>query len=355
VIHTINTHSPDELGNALRKNEQHFLSNQKNPVFERLDEIIAESVHVSVNHDKVKELALRYSKEDLMLPKWDAPVFLDGDSKQVADFMILGNTINFAYTDFSTKQDYEFPYKGISFKGAFGMWASLKAAFEAGKPILDGDYLMGLTLSDAKEIFKGTAPMPMLQERVKILNDVGEVLDGEYREHFHNFLAACDGRIFNSGKGFVEMLVKKFPSFDDRANYHGKEVVFNKRAQLAAFMLYEKFRGMQKAIFPSEDVKMLSVAADYELPKVLNAVGVLQYKDDLEKRINNSELIPARSDEEIEIRASTIYAAKQLVDGINELRGSQNSVNALHIDYRLWKEGEGRTDVKHHLTVTTAY
>ncbi|MGA3020667.1 MAG: queuosine salvage family protein [Candidatus Micrarchaeales archaeon] len=329
--------------------------------------VILHSKHVRVNNNNLSELAVKYSKEELLLPRWDAPVFLEASvtsSKdtlnQVADFMILGNTINFAYTNFSTGIDYAHSYKGIGWRGAFGMWSALKNAFEEGKPILDGGYLSTLKLGDMKEIFEPSKltlqTMPMIKERAKILREVGKMLTEKYDGHFHNMLTKSDGRIFDANKGFIRMLLNDFPSFRDRAIYKGQEVVFNKRAQLATFMLYEKLLGTSfSPLFVQEDVDKLTVAADYELPKVLHIVGVLEYQPDLEKKIKKGRLIKAGSEEEVEIRANTTYASEQIKDLINSMRDSSRRVNALHIDYRLWKEGEGRTDVKHHLTKTTAY
>jgi hypothetical protein len=328
----------------------------RNPALEKIDEIVAESSHVKVDTNKLSELAVKYSKEQLLLPKWDAPVFMKGASEEVVDFMMLGNSINFAFTDFATGNKYEFPYANINWAGAFGMWSSIKSAHEEGKPVLDGGYLAELTLEGAKKIFNRTSQIPMLQERVKILNEVGKTLVEKYDSHFHNVLEASKGRIFDGGRGFVEILTRDFPSFDDRAEYRGRQVVFNKRAQLAAIMLHEKFLAEGKDLFRKRDVDTLSVAADYELPRVLHILKVINYDADLERKIKEGELIPAKSEEEVEIRANTIFAAKQLQDRINHLRGGVDEVNALHIDYRLWNEGRQYKDAeRHHLTVTTAY
>jgi hypothetical protein len=355
--------------------------------------VAGQSRNVRINYDKLYEVGRKYSKDDLQLPKWDAPVFPERSNKDTLDFILLGNAINFAFNDFKTGEKYLYKYKDVPFKGAYGMWAALKSVLDKGTPILDGSYLENLTEIEAKKIFNKDSQIPMLNERVKILNEVGSVLNKHYAGHFYNVVAAANGYVFNKGEGLVERLVRDFPSFRDDWNYNGKRVAFAKRAQLAAAMIYENLLPEVK-IFRDGQFERLTVFADYELPKALRSMEILEYSPQLADKIDKGELIPAGSNEEIEIRGCTIAATDELVKFINYTRGSNdessfhfirhlavtdkllkflngawgsndessfrpikhsNKVTAPHIDYKLWEEGRNYKDAKAHMTITTAY
>ena len=101
----------------------------------------------------------------------------------------------------------------------------------------------------------------------------------------------------------------------------------------------------------------MSAFADYILPVALNAMEILNYSDDLDDRIQREVLIPRDSDEEIEIRAHTLYATALLTDAINEIRPADRQVVIPQVDYRLWSvyHASFPTLRPHHLTRTIMY
>ena len=323
---------------------------------------------VSIDMDKLKAFALYLSTKISPLPKWDLPVFADKSNKDTIDFMLLGNTINFQYTNVRTKEKYFFEYKGKTWYGAMGMWAALKNAFEQGVPILEGTYLSTLTLEQAKKIFNKDSNMPMLERRVEILNEVGRTLTDKYNGHFYNLVAESgvklledngvlvtnQGKLFNNGNGLIDRLLADFPSFKDEAYYKGKKIVFSKRAQLGAAMLYEKFLGLGLELFPGSEMKQLTVFVNYELPKALNGLGILVYSDRLNEKVLNQIPLAYGSNQEIEIRAVTLYAIKMLKAEI-ENANPNSGVTYLHLDYMLWEAGRNIKSTPHHLCETSAY
>ncbi|MCL5009441.1 MAG: hypothetical protein M1433_00440, partial [Candidatus Parvarchaeota archaeon] len=75
--------------------------------------IASKSKNVEINYKKIEELSYNYSKEDLQLPAWDAPVFPEKLNNETIDFILLGNSINFAFNDFKTGEKYIHEYKGV--------------------------------------------------------------------------------------------------------------------------------------------------------------------------------------------------------------------------------------------------
>ncbi len=334
---------------------KHSQASPRDALFDAAEAIVLTASDVEVNYQRLFELSREWAPRSMVLPKWDMPpVFLDKADNNTVDFMILGNCINFAFTDFATGKKYAAEYNGTVYEGAMGMWAALKGAFERGIPVLDGDYLSKITVKEAEGIFNGKSQIPMLQERVDILREVGTILKDRYCGHFHNLVAAANYRMFDKGGGLVERLVSEFPSFRDSAVHGGIQIAFNKRAQLAAGMLHEKFLGLGQQLFPSYDVRQLTVFADYELPRALRGLGIVTLSSSLQSKIDSGQLIPKGSPEEVEIRAATVYTARLIEDAINSINPQAN-VNALHIDYLLWSDGRKHKALRHHLTVTTAY
>jgi hypothetical protein len=325
----------------------------KNKVLESTRILLQDPKYVNIDEKAIDKLGEKFSKEELKIPTWDLPVMLEGKTKEVIDFFLLGDSINFAYIDPATKVKYATNYAGIDWRGAMGMWASLKKAHENKIPILEGEYLVGITIKEMQKIFTGNIPMPMLEERTAIFQEMGQILLKKYGSHFYNLVEASNNRLFNNGTGMVERLIQDFPSFDDSTVYGNQVIRFDKRAQLGPATLYGRFEN--KGLFQVNDIEELTIFADYEIPKVLRHFGALIYENSLAKKVDTQEPILKNSKEELEIRASTIHASMKLIDKVNEYRKKQNEkVNALHLDYKLWSESRN-IKAPPHITTTIAY
>ena len=165
---------------------------------------------------------------------------------------------------------------------------------------------------------------------------------------FRNLLAAAGGRAV----GLAELLVREFPSFNDACAVEGREVLFYKRAQLAAAMVYQRFQGKGPGAFP--DVDRLTVFADYKLPQALRRLEVLRYRPGLAAKVDGQILIPPCSREEVEIRAATIWACDLIQRGY-AARGQR--VDSVALDAFLWLLGHEKVEGEkpYHLTETIYY
>lgn len=305
---------------------------------------------VFINYSRIEEIARKFAQEKLPLPDWKMEIYPQEFSEEGIDFLFLESSINFAFMDFKTKQKFTTNYRGKDYKGAMGMSACLKRAWEEKIPIFEGKYLAEIKENEMKKIFFGNIEIPMLKERTEIFNEVGKVLSGEYGGRFHNFFEQHGKKLFNEKNGLIEKIILEFPSFDDSTIYQNQKVRFNKRAQLFTAVLHETFP--EQKLFSQEELDNLTVFADYQLPKSLRDLGIINYEKSLAERVDLQKIIPAKSQEELEIRASTIHASQKLREEINKLR--EEKINALNLDYKLW--GEGRKNPGfHHLTPTIAY
>ena len=177
---------------------------------------------------------------------------------------------------------------------------------------------------------------------------MGRVLQDKYDGSFSNMVKASGGKAFDEGNGMVERLTRDFPSFRDEAD----GAVFNKRAQLAVGMLTSRLAGTGE--FDTPDVDQLTVFADYQLPRGLRAMGVLNYGDELAERVDNGRPIEKGSQMEKELRAYTIVASELLMKEMRKRPGFEK-LDARGLDSYLWSTARKDKNSKPHITITTAY
>jgi hypothetical protein len=317
-----------------------------NPFWDSLRPIWDAPACVWVSESDLVRVAKALATEEFPVPSWREPVFPEPD-EEFFDFVAVGNSINFAFTDFETGKSFTTEYHGLQWRGAFAMWACLRRALESGWAITSGEFLSTLTLVKCQELFAGDPPMPMIEERWAILKEIGNVLCNHYQGHFQNLLNSSRGKAFGS-HGLVTQLLKRFPSFRDESRHikTGAVLQFEKRAQLLA-MMYQGRALASNVLKPLSDSQNLGPIADYSVPRALHAQGILQYSPELKERIVSRSILPKDSIAEQEIRAQIM-----LLNEINELR--RDTLTFLELDYKLWMLGR-RVDAPHHLTRTTAY
>ena len=322
------------------------------PVLDSLRPVIEASQHVQTDVARIAEVAKWMAYEKLPFPQFGLDFDPEKDRDRAIDFTMVSNTINTAFTDFETGMKFQTEYQGENHSDSRGLTAGLRRALSRGIPILDGRYLAEATRSELDEIFSGNIEMPMLDEKLKVLNDIGRVLAARYDGNYHNFVATCSTRLFDGGKGLVDRLISEFPRFDDTSRYRGHEIQFHKLAQLTYWGLHSGFKG--HGGFPIDDMGSMTAFADYIVPVALRVMDILVYTPELEEKIHSGRLIPRDSDEEIEIRAHLLYATALLTEDINALRPPELQVIIPLVDARLWSSYH-TTHWPHHLTRTIMY
>jgi hypothetical protein len=324
------------------------------PVLESVLPVIEESRHVATSTAAVESVARWMAYEDFGFPTGGVVEGLDigSDPDHLMDLTMFETVLNFAFTDFGTSTKFEVERNGRTYSDTEAMVVCIQDALAADIPLLEGGFLAGITRGDLEQVFSGNIEMPMLDERVSILNEVGTTLVERYGGRFHNFIRDCAPAMYADGDGVLERLVTEFPRFDDTSIYHGDIVHIHKLTQLGFWMLHRALHGMGD--WQLRDLADMTAFADYIVPVGLHVTGILEYSDDLERRINAGEMIERDSDEEIEIRAHTLYATALLTDEINDIRPPDKQLLIPQIDYRFWKTYHA-TFHPHHLTRTVMY
>jgi Potential Queuosine, Q, salvage protein family len=353
-------------GGPLQPNPMCWPNPIGSPVLDSLRPVIEQSRDVRTHIDKIVEVAGWMAYEELPLPEFALPFGIGaGDADEAIDFILVANSIDTAFTDFAHHEKFQVDFAGQHWSDSEAEFACLKRAMDAGVPILDGKFLSKITRDELHRIFTGNIQMPMLDEKLAVLHQVGAVLVEKYAARYHNFVHACSPRLYDNGNGLIERMVKEFPRFNDVSIYDGHEIKIYKLSQLGVWMLYSTLHKSGK--FRLDDPEKMTAFADYIVPVALRLLGITSYSKELEHAINTYQLIPRDSRQEIEIRAHCLYATALLTEEINKLRALPVAAASLpassisapqviipQIDARLWTHYH-TTTWPHHLTQTIMY
>lgn len=154
-------------------------------------------------------------------------------------------------------------------------------------------------------------------------------------------------------------IVSEIPSFNDVAIWpYGEtglpnnEVRFYKRAQILVGDLSGGLAGSPLVMFG--DLDQLTAFADYKVPQILRALGVLIYDDALSDNVASRQRISAGSRMEMEIRAATIVACDRIATAMQSLG---REITSAELDWLLWTRSQHLPDgtAPYHLTETIFY
>jgi len=323
--------------------------NWESPVLSSVLKVIDKFSNLSINENEIEKVADWLAYEEFIFPKNNEL------RKNPDDFIrvtMLINTLNFAFTDFVSSTKYEIQNEGHMLSDSEAMFFQIHKTINSGTNLLDGNVMASIKLEQLKKIFTGNIEMPMLQERVEVLNSVGQTLVDKYECDWINFINDGPKKLYSNGEGLIERLVTEFPRFDDSSNYKDINVKLYKLAQLAFWGIHGELSASN--YFKIEDMNSMSAFADYIVPVALNLMKIVSYEEELDKKIKKGVLIERDSNEEIEIRATSIYATAKLTELINARRPKDKSIIIPQLDYRLWKHYHA-THFPHHLTQTIMY
>ncbi len=323
------------------------------PVLDSLHPVIEHSRDVRTNLDRLREVAGWMAYEELPMPDYALPLGAgEGKPEGAIDFILTCDVIDTAFTDFSSHEKFQVDYAGRHWSDSDALFACMKRALDQGLPVLDGAFLSRITRPQLERIFAGNIELPMLDQKMEVLHQVGGVLAGKYEGRFHNFVRSCSPRLYDNGNGLVDRMVKEFPRFNDVSPYDGQTIKFYKLPQLGLWFVYSSLR--KTGQFRLEDLERMTAFADYMVPVALRLLGITSYSSRLEHAINAHEMVERDSPWEVEIRAHCVYASALLCEEINAIRPKDKQIINPQIDARLWTHYH-TTWWPHHLTRTIMY
>jgi hypothetical protein len=332
----------DKIASNMKKNVEKILKSSPDPLNVRHStlEVFNNLNLIEIDFEKIKAISR------IVKNKLDRREVLTQDQFGTEDptpqLIFILDAVNFCFWANRDQEKWtvEYPRGNFISNGWYAFVTSFERARKEDIPILSAKYLRRLTLSDAKHIFRSSnsTEIPLLSERVKILNEVGERLENKFEGRIENLLDSTKG----DSQEIVKDIVEFFPTFEDFRTHNGKRIKFYKRAQIFAYDLS----------FLSElnitDLSSLTAFADYKIPQILRALEITKYKKPLAQMVDNYIVLKEGSVGEIEIRASTIWVC--------ELIAHQADIMPCMVDNVLWKMSQGLKDVKpYHRVLTTSY
>src|SRR3989338_1804752 len=275
-----------------------------------------QSTHVHINDDNIRVFVHSFDKNKISSWLHISPFDLTQLSQaEKIGFVFALNSMSFSYWGIPK---WTITYHEKEYDGAQAMMACLGRAREQGIRFTP-NYFATIRREDLEEILRGKGEIPLLDERLKDLQEVGKVTLQKYKGDFRYLIDQAQGDAVQ----LVDLLVNNFPSLRDSSNYRGQRVWFSKRAQLL-----------------TSDINYV--------------VENLKYSDELQQKIRAGIQLPAGCEEEVEIRAHTIWAVELIKE---QLKQTPPHLTSMQINDYLWLEGQVKlpTDELYHLTRTTAY
>lgn len=292
---------------------------------------------VTIDEARIQTLAAQWQQQGWQRPQWDEQYhFIDG-SPRTANWLLLVDALNFCFWGDPGVPRWRVTYQDTTLDGYMALAAALKRGVQEGHPLWDADYLAALTEAELGDILRpeaGGVPIPLFAERLANAREVGRVL----RERFAGSCTHLIELAQQSAPQLARLVAQHFRSFYDVTLFAGQEVYFFKRAQIFAGDIFGAFQGTGWGAL--RDLDELTAFADYKVPQVLRWLGVLHYAPVLAERVDRYLSLPPGSQEEIEIRAATIWTVEWLRRSLQE-QGA--AATAMEVDWLLWQAGQQGT------------
>ncbi len=299
---------------------------------------------VKLQHDAIKRAADSLAAKRAEPPAWNYEYHYHDGTPRTVNYLFLLDTLNFCFWG---KPRWTVEHQGKRLDGYWALAAALKRAAEENSRALDADFLARISPLELADALRGTGAIPLFAERWRNARELGTVLRNLWEGQAAR-LVECAQR---DAPRLAQMVAENFSSFNDIAVYENREVRFFKRAQIVVTDLWGAFGGKDWGAF--ENIDQLTAFADYKLPQILRAWGILRYAPSLARKVDAQIELAAGSPEEIEIRAATLWAVEFLRA---ELAARGCTMWSIQIDWILWDASQGRSKgMKPYHRVRTSY
>ncbi|HYA40521.1 MAG TPA: queuosine salvage family protein [Syntrophobacteraceae bacterium] len=301
------------------------------PVLASVEQVVARSRSVMFHPDRIGPAISQWGDRVDLSSSWEHPCHFFDDSKDSVRWIFTLDVLNHCFWPDPGDPVWTVVYNGEPYSGYWGLAASLRRALVKGFPITDPRFLAAVSAEDLDEIFSGQGRIPMFEKRLKNLREAGSIILSKLGGDILSLFEAAAG----SAIRLVRQTVSLFPSFRDEALYGTQRIYFWKRAQIFASDVCTAFGGKKWGKF--DDIERLTAFADYKLPQVLREMGIISYLPGLAARIDVLEHLQPCSEEEVEIRAITLWAVEELKKGFAVLG---RKLTSPWVDNWLWQLGQ---------------
>lgn len=300
------------------------------------DFVVQHAQHVKIDDDAIEAICSSINKKPEYVDYFDGH-HLDraSDPETIAAYVFVIDALNFCFWP----SNWEYCDLSKAVNDAF----TKNPEFKTAKKMAE------IGFEDFKQLVFGGLDFPLIQERHRAINEVGTVILQRYQGSFLQFLKQAE---FDAPR-LLDQVAREFLMFQDHAIYQGHQVYFYKRAQILVGDLFGAFR-QAKTADQIANVDQLTCFADYRIPQIMRARGVLRYSEQLSKQIDEKQELVYGSPAEVEIRACMVQAVERIRD---VLRKKGVAWTAVEVDWLLWQIGEEQKDEipAHHRTLSIFY
>jgi Queuosine salvage protein len=290
--------------------------------------VVAHPRHVTIDRLRVETVAQILALREAPVPTWNYTYHYFDGTAHTLTYLFLLDALNFSFWG---EPKWTITYRGTRLDGYWALAAALKRAVEANRDVLATDYLAEISPQDLAHILRGRNEIPMFVERWRNVQELGRVL----RDRFGGRAARVVEEAKRDAPQPARLVTDHFTSFHDTSIYNSRAVNFFKRAQILVADLWGSFGGQGLGEF--DNLVELTAFADYKLPQLLRAWGILQYDARLARRVNQRFELPKDSAEEIEIRAATLWGVELLREALAR-RG--RVLTSVQVDWFLWETSQ---------------
>ncbi|XP_076350562.1 queuosine 5'-phosphate N-glycosylase/hydrolase isoform X2 [Tachypleus tridentatus] len=287
-----------------------------------------------------------FSKQEFTIKSWKEhelnPKTMDN---KAIDWIFFTDSLNFSFWGEDENKQCKITFNNKSYSGWWAFCAAVNRALKEGIPSCDPKYYSAMTEEQLKYILRSDTEieMPLLEKRLYVAHEVGNVLIKRFGGSFVNCITQCE----ESAQKLLKMITENFPSFRDEADFMETRVSFYKRAQILIGDIWGCFEG--KGLGTFTDISSITMFADYRIPQVLVYFGALEYSEELLHRLESDDILESGERYEVEIRGCTIWAVelvcKELEERIKDGTSIQVfQVNPILVDHFLWDYCRGHND-----------
>jgi hypothetical protein len=309
-----------------------ILSTRRDPldVLKTTAFVVNHARFVKINHAAIERAADALAEKRVEPPVWNYEYHFHDGTERTVNYLFLLDALNFCFWG---KPKWGIVYDGKKLDGYWALAASLKRALEKHPHFADAESWGCVSPQELTKILRGNTTIPLFTERWRNIRELGAILCEHWGRSTATFVA--DAR--HDAPRLAQMIAENFASFNDIAVYENREVRFFKRAQILVCDLWGAFGGKQWGAF--DNIETLTAFADYKLPQILRAWGILKYTPSLARKVDAQIELAAGSAAEIEIRAATLWAVEFLRDAL-AARGRK--LWSIQVDWILWEASQAR-------------
>lgn len=297
-------------------------------VLETTARVVKRAKQVQIDVTRAETVAHVLSLRPVPVPEWNYEHHFFDDTERSVNYIFLLDALNFSFWG---EPKWTVRHVAKSADGYWGLAAALKDAVQRNPDFLDADFLATISPEALSRVLRGNVEIPMFVERWRNTRELGRVL----RDRFGGSAARLVELAEGDAPQLARLVADTLSSFNDTSIYELQAVNFFKRAQILVGDLYGSFQGKRWGKFHNLDG--LTAFADYKLPQILRAWGVLKYSPALARRVDNKKPLLKDSPEEIEIRAGMVWAVELLRDG---LKANGHDLNSVQMDWFLWESSQ---------------